>query len=115
MRDLDVTPPQFAAMTMLAAYPGHSSADLARLALLTPQTMGVIVGNLEKGGHVTRKAHAVHGRIQQLELTNSGRTLLTRAKQRVYTLERTLLEDLRENKSRIVRKWLVGIATAERA
>src|SRR5580704_12010022 len=35
LADLDVTPPQFMVLTMLAAYPGHSNADLARVALLT--------------------------------------------------------------------------------
>ena len=33
---LGVTPPQFVVLTMLRAYPGLSGADLARLALLTP-------------------------------------------------------------------------------
>ena len=33
LADLDVTPPQFAVLTMLAAYPGHSNADLARVSL----------------------------------------------------------------------------------
>jgi DNA-binding MarR family transcriptional regulator len=114
LRDLDVTPPQFAAMTMLTAYPGHSSADLARLAFLTPQSMSVIVGNRDIAGHVRRRPHSVHGRIQQLELTESGGALLTRAKQRVYALERKLVEDLGEDEARIVRRWLVGIAKAAR-
>jgi DNA-binding MarR family transcriptional regulator len=35
-------------LTMLAAYPGHSNADLARVAVLTPQTMSLIVANLER-------------------------------------------------------------------
>ena len=38
----DVTPPQFAVLTMVRAYPGLSNADLARLSLLTPQTVSVI-------------------------------------------------------------------------
>jgi hypothetical protein len=36
LADLGVTPPQFAVLTMLKAYPGLSGADLARVALLTP-------------------------------------------------------------------------------
>ena len=32
--DIEVTPPQFSVLTMLAAYPGHSNADLARLAAI---------------------------------------------------------------------------------
>ena len=78
--DLDITPPQFSVMTMIAAYPGLSNADIARLSFLTPQTVGVIVGNLVKGNISTKHAHAVHGRIQQFELTDLGRSLLAEAK-----------------------------------
>ena len=40
LADLGVTPPQFVVLTMLRAYPGLSGADLARVAMLTPQTIG---------------------------------------------------------------------------
>src|SRR6185437_4941872 len=43
LAELGVTPPQFVVLTMLRAYPGLSGADLARVALLTPQTVGVII------------------------------------------------------------------------
>jgi len=46
LADVDVTQPQFMVMTMIAAYPGASNADLARLALLTPQTLSTIIANL---------------------------------------------------------------------
>ena len=55
LADLEVTPPQFTIMTMVAAYPGLSGADLARLTLLTPQTVSVIVANLERAGSVARR------------------------------------------------------------
>ena len=48
LADVGVTPPQFVVLTMLRAYPGLSGAELARVALLTPQTVGVIIGNLER-------------------------------------------------------------------
>ena len=50
LADLEVTPPQFAVLTMIVSYPGVSGADLARLTFLTPQTINVIVRNLEKDG-----------------------------------------------------------------
>ena len=55
LADIGVTPPQFSVLTMLAAYPGHSNADLARIALLTPQTVSVIISNLERMGAVARR------------------------------------------------------------
>lgn len=54
LADLGITPPQFAVLTMLRAYPGLSGAELARVALLTPQTVGVIIRNLERGGAIRK-------------------------------------------------------------
>lgn len=111
LADIDVTPPQFAVLTMLAAYPGHSNADLARLALLTPQTVNVIVANLEKAGAISRRPHPVHGRIQQLDLTDRGRALLSDARTRMHRLERDLTRGLSADDERAVRHWLVRLAS----
>ena len=112
LADLGVTPPQFAVLTMLAAYPGLSNADVARLALLTPQTVSVIVANLERAGSLVRKPHAIHGRIQHLDLSESGTALLKTCRERVHALEKELARDLSGEEERTVRRWLVGIATA---
>jgi DNA-binding MarR family transcriptional regulator len=111
LADLDVTPPQFMVLTMLAAYPGHSNADLARVALLTPQTLSVIVANLERVGAVVRRPHAVHGRIQQLDLSASGRTLLADCRARAHAVERELADGLSRSEQQAIRTWLVRIAT----
>ncbi|ALN71154.1 MarR family winged helix-turn-helix transcriptional regulator [Aureimonas sp. AU20] len=110
LSDLDLTHPQFSVLTMLAAYPGTSNADLARLALLTPQTMSVIVANLLKAGLVERRAHAVHGRIQTIELTPAGEAILAKAKERVYGLEAGMVAGLSAEDRRIVQDWLVRLA-----
>ena len=110
LTDLQVTPPQFAVMTMLKAYPGASNADLARVALLTPQTVSVIVGNLLRAGRVGRSPHAVHGRIQQLELTPEGLALLGTCRERVEAIDRDLLDGLAPAEESVLRKWLVRVA-----
>ena len=79
---------------MLAAYPGHGNADLARLALLTPQTMSVIVANLLKTVLIARQPHRVHGCIQ----TNA--------------LEADMLRDLGSAEQAVISQWLVRIARA---
>ena len=112
LSDLGVTPPQFSVLTMLAAYPGQSNADLARLALLTPQTVSVIVANLGKAGLVSRQPHAIHGRIQHLDLTERGRALLARARERAHDVEHALLHDLSARDEQAVRRWLVRVALA---
>lgn len=110
LSDLDVTPPQFAALTMVAAYPGLSSADLARLSLLTPPTVTVIVGNLKRSGALVSRPHAVHGRIQQLEITEAGKTLLARCKGRVDAVEARLAEGLTTDEEQAIRGWLARLA-----
>jgi DNA-binding MarR family transcriptional regulator len=97
-------------MTMLKAYPGQSSADLARLALLTPQTVSFIVANLERAGSIVRRPHSVHGRILTIELTESGLVLLERCRIRVLALEREVGEGLSPAEETAIRRWLVRIA-----
>lgn len=110
LAELDVTTPQFSVMTMVAAYPGASNADLARLALQTPQTLSVIVNNLERVGLVARRAHAVHGRIQHIELTDEGKALLARCKARVAQVQQGMLDGVSQRDEAAVRRWLVHVA-----
>jgi DNA-binding MarR family transcriptional regulator len=109
---VDVTPPQFAVLTMIAAYPGASGADLARLTFLTPQTINVIVRNLEKAGAIAKSAHAVHGRILQLAPTPRGLALLKRCRARVDVLEARLARLAGRKEERAVRRWLSAVAEA---
>lgn len=109
--DIEVTPPQFSVLTMLAAYPGHSNADLARLALLTPQTVSVIIANLERMGAVVRRPHEIHGRIQHLDLSAKGRGLLTKCRARAHAIEREMVAGLGAVDEQAIRRWLVGVAT----
>ncbi|MGE4480688.1 MarR family winged helix-turn-helix transcriptional regulator [Acidocella sp.] len=110
LADLPMTLPQFAVLTMVHAYPGASGADLARLALLTPQTVGVIVKNLLRAGLLDRAADARHGRILHLCLTESGRTMLAEAKRRVLALEEELAAGLETAKKADLCRWLAKAA-----
>ena len=100
---------------MLAAYPGHGNADLARLALLTPQTMSVIVANLLKADLIARQPHRIHGRIQTIALPVAEQSLLEAAKGRVYALEAEMLGNLGTADQAVIRQWLVRIARADPA
>lgn len=110
LADLEVTLPQFSVLTMLVAYPGASGADLARLSLLTPQTMSVIVANLERSGAISRSPHAVHGRIQKIEVTETGRQLLAKCRSRAKAVEEELLAGINAADQQAVRRWLVKVA-----
>jgi DNA-binding MarR family transcriptional regulator len=107
---LGVTPPQFLVLTMLKAYPGLSGADLARVALLTPQTVGIIIRNLERDGAIEMTPHPVHGRVLQWRLTRRGLTLLEKCRKHAIALERRLGAGLNPAAQATVRRWLARIA-----
>jgi DNA-binding MarR family transcriptional regulator len=114
LADLGVTPPQFVVLTMLKAYPGLSGADLARVALLTPQTVGVIIRNLERDGAIRKKPHPVHGRVLQWTLTRRGQALLGQCRARGRALERRLQAGLAPKAQAAIRRWLSKIAADPR-
>ena len=111
LSEIGVTPPQFVVLTMLRAYPGLSGAELARVALLTPQTVGVIIRNLERDGAIRKTAHPVHGRVLQWTLTRRGAALLARCRRHAQALERRLMAGLSAKAQATVRRWLSKIAT----
>jgi DNA-binding MarR family transcriptional regulator len=111
LTDLGVTPPQFVVLTMLRAYPGLSGADLARVALLTPQTVGVIIRNLERDGAIRKTPHPVHGRVLQWTLTRRGATRLDKCRRRAQDIERRLMAGLPKQAQATIRRWLARIAT----
>ncbi|MBB4378250.1 DNA-binding transcriptional regulator, MarR family [Bradyrhizobium sp. Rc3b] len=111
LADLGVTSPQFAVLTMLNAYPGLSGADVARLTFLTPQTVGVIIRNLERDGAILMTPHPVHGRIKQWTLTKRGTTLLKACRERVMALEKRLAGGLDAKAEASIRRWLANVAT----
>jgi len=108
---LGVTSPQFVVLTMLKAYPGLSGADLARVALLTPQTVSVIIRNLERDGAIRKTPHPVHGRVLQWTLTSHGTTVLEKCRHIAQAQERRLSAGLDPKSEQVVRQWLSKIAT----
>ncbi|SDS28227.1 MarR family winged helix-turn-helix transcriptional regulator [Bradyrhizobium canariense] len=110
LADFGITPPQFAVLTMLNAYPGLSGADVARVALLTPQTVGVIIRNLERDGAIRKTPHPVHGRVLQWTLTPRGAALLGKCRHHVNAVERRLTAGLGAKAQLTIRRWLSKIA-----
>jgi DNA-binding MarR family transcriptional regulator len=112
LADLEITPPQFSVLTMIVAYPGVSGAALARLTFLTPQTINVIVRNLEKAGALAKTADRAHGRILQLTATAKGQALLKRCRSRVMEVEDKLGGLAGRDDERVVRRWLSAVGEA---
>ncbi len=72
-------------------HPGVSSADLARLAFLTPQTLGQQVIQLQKRGLVKREPG--EGRKIRHSLTKEGEMLLTAGMEKVREVDTRVLSD----------------------
>ena len=103
LRELGITTAQYAALSALEEMPGLSGAELARRGFVTPQTMNVIVVNLEEAGLVARRPHPEHGRVLQAYLAEVGEELLSRAHGVVKAIERQMSKGLsRDDRRRLV-------------
>ncbi|MBI1728039.1 MAG: MarR family transcriptional regulator [Candidatus Rokubacteria bacterium] len=107
-----LTTPQFLVLNVLAAYPGVSGAELARITQLTAQTVNLIVRKLERDGLIGRREHESHGRVLRLELSKAGEGRLRACKQIADGVERRILALLDPDAEREVRRWLAAIAAA---
>ena len=72
----DLPPHHFSVLLHLVERPGMSQADLARVVLATPQSVGDLVRVMEDKGLVDRTPPAGRGRPSALHASTAGRELL---------------------------------------
>jgi DNA-binding MarR family transcriptional regulator len=104
LKPFNLTPMQFTILASLGRWEGLNSAELSRRFNVTPQSMGEMVGNLERRGLVVRRSDPDNRRALKLELTNKGRGLVETCTAGMRKLEMELfsafspdeLHDLRE-------------------
>ena len=82
---------EFTTLSVLRRRPGLSNAQLARRALVTPQSMIEILAKLERRGLVERDVDPNHGRIRRADLTDAGRTLLAAADPQIAAIQDEML------------------------
>jgi DNA-binding MarR family transcriptional regulator len=87
----DLTVQEYTTLSVLKARSGLSNAQLARRALVTPQSMNEILAKLEDRGLLERGADAHDARILRAELTSRGRTLLRSADPPIRAIEDEIL------------------------
>ena len=88
----ELTLPQMGILFDVARIPGVSSAGLARVRRLTPQTMSEIITGLERNGLLERRPR--HGRTLGLYLTPTGTARLAKAGSAAAAIEREMLSGL---------------------
>lgn len=92
LRPFDLTVAQYVALLSLYYVPEQSSAQLARIAAVTAQTMGQTLEKLEAKGLVTRKPSKIHHKVLVVSLTPAGEALVLRADEAPRSIEQRLGE-----------------------
>jgi DNA-binding MarR family transcriptional regulator len=105
---------QYTTLSVLDRRSGLSNAQLARRALVSPQSMNEVLLTLEQRGLVRRHAHPEHGRILQARLTAKGRSLLARCDAEVHRVEARMVSGLGdEDRAALRRALLSGIRSLQ--
>jgi DNA-binding MarR family transcriptional regulator len=86
-----------------------SNAQLARRALITPQSMIEVLASLEQRGLVRRRDDPANARIMRAALTSSGRRVLARADAVIAALEDELLAPVAPQRRELVHRCLVSV------
>jgi DNA-binding MarR family transcriptional regulator len=94
LRPHGLTTPQYTTLSILRSPGVLSNAQLARRALITPQSMSQILATLEQRQLIRRKPDPGHGRILRVELTAAGRKVLQECDRAADEIERQMLSSL---------------------
>jgi DNA-binding MarR family transcriptional regulator len=99
---------QYTTLSVLEHRSGLSNAQLARRALVSPQSMNEVLLTLERRGLVRRSAHPDHGRILQARLTAKGRRVLSACDAEVRKVEAQMMHDLTARDEAALRRGLLA-------
>jgi DNA-binding MarR family transcriptional regulator len=98
---------QYTTLSVLEHLSGLSNAQLARRALVSPQSMNEVLLGLEERGLVRRRAHPDHGRILQTQLTAKGRRVLAACDEQVHAVEAAMLDGMDDGAQQAFREALL--------
>lgn len=85
---------EFVCLRIISLNPGLTSAELARVTNVSAQATNQLLHRLEATGAVRRPQTAATGKGLPVELTTSGRALLTRAEEAVHIADQRVLDRL---------------------
>jgi DNA-binding MarR family transcriptional regulator len=103
--------PQFTTLSVLKRRPGLSNAQLARRALILPQSMIQVIVGLEARGLVQRAPSPAHIRVLQTHLTDEGERVLGQAERATREFEAQLVaavddDDDVERIAAVMQRWV---------
>jgi DNA-binding MarR family transcriptional regulator len=100
---------QFSTLILLATTPDISGGALARLVLVTPQSMSEMIAGLVAAGLVKREGARTRGKAMPISLTRAGRRALGKAMPAVAELERACTAHLAPLEAKLLKRQLLGI------
>jgi DNA-binding MarR family transcriptional regulator len=114
LRDYDVTGGQYLILSLVSRAGGRSSAELARRAFITPQSMNEVIAALEAKGYIRRTENPENRRNLQVGLTREGRRLLCACDKAVDQAEDAFLSVLKPKKLAEFRATMEQLLAASR-
>lgn len=114
LKEFGLTALPYTALTVLAARPGLSNAQLARRSFMTPQGMNQVVEALEAKGMVRRVPSPHNRRVRCIELTERGTWVVEQCEDRVHRFEQSLLRSLEAGEQEELNRLLRTIVDANR-
>ncbi len=103
-----LTVSQYTALSVMRSRPGLSNAQLARRALITPQSMNEVLAQLTALKLIRRQPDPNHGRAIRTDLTTAGERLLAACDRDVDALEEDLLAGMHISEVEQFHELLVG-------
>lgn len=110
-----ITAGQYLVLNLIVHHEPVSSADLARRANMTAQSMGEFIKALEAKGLVDRRGDLVNRRVIQVSSTPAGRKALVQIEARVDQIEREFFGCLTGEELAHLRMLLNRVRTSELA
>jgi DNA-binding MarR family transcriptional regulator len=87
--------------------PGITSAELARRAMVTPQSMGEVLAGLEKSDLLRRERHPDNARMQATYLTRAGKSANSVCRTEMDKVDSRMLELMSDSERATFSKLLV--------
>ena len=106
LKELNITLPQYTALSVLAAKGGLSNAKLAEKSFIKPQSANKILQDLESAGWIEKHLDPTHGRRILIQLTTSGAEKICECNRIVESLEEKMLKNIDINLAYLIRNNL---------
>lgn len=89
-----VTTTEYMALSELHLRDGPSSAELARIAFVTPQAMNLVIRDLERRELIRRDPHPDGGRVLRARVTGRGLDVLRRCDRALDDIEAVMFAEI---------------------